>query len=144
MGEVAAAWASGALSLVQAIQVILERSAQQGRTRGAGAMTPHQRVAPTGPARRHPIESGARDLVSIAPRACPDRPDAGILWVPVLAERLMFCFEIMEATPGIEPGYTDLQSVASPLRHVAIPGAGSWLAIANPPDHLNLARQAPK
>ena len=26
----------------------------------------------------------------------------------------------LEATPGIEPGYTDLQSVASPLRHVAI------------------------
>ena len=25
----------------------------------------------------------------------------------------------MEATPGIEPGYTDLQSAASPLRHVA-------------------------
>lgn len=26
---------------------------------------------------------------------------------------------IMEATPGIEPGYADLQSAASPLRHVA-------------------------
>ena len=26
----------------------------------------------------------------------------------------------LEATPGIEPGCTDLQSVASPLRHVAI------------------------
>jgi hypothetical protein len=25
----------------------------------------------------------------------------------------------MEATPGIEPGYADLQSAASPLRHVA-------------------------
>jgi hypothetical protein len=25
----------------------------------------------------------------------------------------------MEATPGIEPGYADLQSDASPLRHVA-------------------------
>jgi hypothetical protein len=25
----------------------------------------------------------------------------------------------MEATPGIEPGFTDLQSAASPLRHVA-------------------------
>lgn len=39
VGEVAAAWACGALSLVQAVQVIQERSAQQGRTRGAGAMT---------------------------------------------------------------------------------------------------------
>ena len=29
----------------------------------------------------------------------------------------------MEASPGIEPGYTDLQSAASPLRHEA--GAGS-------------------
>ena len=25
----------------------------------------------------------------------------------------------MEATPGIEPGFADLQSAASPLRHVA-------------------------
>src|ERR1700761_7623978 len=25
----------------------------------------------------------------------------------------------LEATPGIEPGFTDLQSAASPLRHVA-------------------------
>jgi acyl transferase domain-containing protein/NADPH:quinone reductase-like Zn-dependent oxidoreductase/acyl carrier protein len=38
VGEVAAAWACGALSLEQAVQVILERSAQQGRTRGAGGM----------------------------------------------------------------------------------------------------------
>ena len=30
----------------------------------------------------------------------------------------------MEATSGIEPEYTDLQSAASPLRHVAS-GAGS-------------------
>jgi hypothetical protein len=27
--------------------------------------------------------------------------------------------ERLEATPGIEPGFTDLQSAASPLRHVA-------------------------
>ena len=26
----------------------------------------------------------------------------------------------VEATPGIEPGYADLQSAASPLRHVAL------------------------
>ena len=30
----------------------------------------------------------------------------------------------VEATPGIEPGYTDLQSAASPLRHVASSGRG--------------------
>ena len=30
---------------------------------------------------------------------------------------------LLEATPGIEPGYADLQSAASPLRHVAV-----WLA----------------
>ena len=29
--------------------------------------------------------------------------------------------KVLEATPGIEPGYTDLQSAASPLRHVASP-----------------------
>ena len=30
----------------------------------------------------------------------------------------------LEAWPGIEPGYTDLQSVTSPLRHQAISSAG--------------------
>jgi uncharacterized membrane protein YkvA (DUF1232 family) len=35
-----------------------------------------------------------------------------------------FSIEIMEATPGIEPGYADLQSAASPLRHVA---SGSYV-----------------
>ena len=29
-------------------------------------------------------------------------------------------FMRLEATPGIEPGYADLQSAASPLRHVAV------------------------
>ena len=28
-------------------------------------------------------------------------------------------FKSLEATPGIEPGYTALQAAASPLRHVA-------------------------
>ena len=31
----------------------------------------------------------------------------------------VFCCESLEATAGIEPAYTDLQSAASPLRHVA-------------------------
>jgi phthiocerol/phenolphthiocerol synthesis type-I polyketide synthase C len=39
VGEVAAAWASGALTLEQAVRVIHERSAHQGRTRGQGCMT---------------------------------------------------------------------------------------------------------
>jgi len=39
VGEVAAAWAAGALSLAAATRVIHHRSAQQGRTRGAGQMT---------------------------------------------------------------------------------------------------------
>src|SRR6266404_5277889 len=39
VGEVAAAWASGALSLEQAVRVIHERSAQQARTRGQGCMS---------------------------------------------------------------------------------------------------------
>ena len=34
VGEVAAAWASGALTLEQAVRVIHERSSHQGRTRG--------------------------------------------------------------------------------------------------------------
>jgi phthiocerol/phenolphthiocerol synthesis type-I polyketide synthase C len=39
VGEVAAAWASGALTLDQAVRVIHERSSHQGRTRGKGCMT---------------------------------------------------------------------------------------------------------
>lgn len=39
VGEVAAAWACGALSLEQAVRVIHARSAAQGRTRGSGGMT---------------------------------------------------------------------------------------------------------
>src|SRR5882672_4280051 len=39
VGEVAAAWASGALSLEQAVRVIHARSAHQARTRGQGGMT---------------------------------------------------------------------------------------------------------
>ena len=39
VGEVAAAWASGALTLDQAVRVIHERSSHQGRTRGLGCMT---------------------------------------------------------------------------------------------------------
>ncbi|WP_295390665.1 type I polyketide synthase [uncultured Thiodictyon sp.] len=39
VGEVAAAWACGALTLEAAVAVIHERSAQQGTTRGTGQMT---------------------------------------------------------------------------------------------------------
>ena len=39
VGEVAAAWASGALTLEQAVRVIHERSLHQARTRGHGCMT---------------------------------------------------------------------------------------------------------
>jgi acyl transferase domain-containing protein/NADPH:quinone reductase-like Zn-dependent oxidoreductase/NAD(P)-dependent dehydrogenase (short-subunit alcohol dehydrogenase family)/acyl carrier protein len=39
VGEVAAAWASGALTLEAAVRVIHERSAQQAGTRGKGCMT---------------------------------------------------------------------------------------------------------
>lgn len=38
VGEIAAAWASGALSLADAVHVIYERSAAQGTTRGRGRM----------------------------------------------------------------------------------------------------------
>jgi acyl transferase domain-containing protein/acyl carrier protein len=38
VGEVAAAWAAGALTLEQAVRVIYERSHAQGETRGAGRM----------------------------------------------------------------------------------------------------------
>ncbi|WP_245391875.1 type I polyketide synthase [Salinicola aestuarinus] len=39
VGEVAAAWACGALTLDDAVSVIFHRSAGQGRTRGSGGMT---------------------------------------------------------------------------------------------------------
>jgi phthiocerol/phenolphthiocerol synthesis type-I polyketide synthase C len=39
VGEVAAAWAAGALTLEQAVQVIYHRSALQGQTKGRGQMT---------------------------------------------------------------------------------------------------------
>ncbi|ASF45354.1 type I polyketide synthase [Methylovulum psychrotolerans] len=39
VGEVAAAWACGALSLAAAVQVIFYRSHHQGRTQGSGGMT---------------------------------------------------------------------------------------------------------
>src|SRR3984885_379229 len=39
VGEVAAAWATGALTFDQAVRVIHERSSLQGRTRGQGCMT---------------------------------------------------------------------------------------------------------
>lgn len=39
VGEVAAAWACGALTLMDAVKVIHERSIQQGKTRGEGMMT---------------------------------------------------------------------------------------------------------
>lgn len=39
VGEVAAAWACGALTLEDAVKVIHERSLQQGKTRGEGMMT---------------------------------------------------------------------------------------------------------
>ena len=48
VGEIAAAWAMGALSLEQAVTVIRERSAAQGLTKGSGRMAAvglsHQRV----------------------------------------------------------------------------------------------------
>jgi phthiocerol/phenolphthiocerol synthesis type-I polyketide synthase C len=39
VGEIAAAWACGALTLEQAVEVVAQRSAWQETTRGAGAMT---------------------------------------------------------------------------------------------------------
>jgi acyl transferase domain-containing protein/NADPH:quinone reductase-like Zn-dependent oxidoreductase/acyl carrier protein len=39
VGEVAAAWASGALTLEQAVRVVHERSSHQARTRGQGCMS---------------------------------------------------------------------------------------------------------
>ena len=48
---------------------------------------------------------------------------------------------MLEATPGIEPGYTDLQSAASPLRHVAI--GLDLLAYISPVSSNSLVRAMP-
>jgi len=50
VGEVAAAWASGALALDQAVEVICKRSTEQGRTRGAAgtnSVSSRPRMRPT-------------------------------------------------------------------------------------------------
>ena len=64
VGEVAAAWASGALTLEQAVQVVFHRSAQQGKTKGVGKMTAAAISAED--AGRLIEELGVGDLVCIA------------------------------------------------------------------------------
>jgi acyl transferase domain-containing protein/NADPH:quinone reductase-like Zn-dependent oxidoreductase/NADP-dependent 3-hydroxy acid dehydrogenase YdfG/acyl carrier protein len=64
VGEVAAAWASGALSLAAAVSVIHHRSALQGTTRGTGAMSAVSLAEPQ--ARELLDEIGLADAVSIA------------------------------------------------------------------------------
>lgn len=64
VGEVAAAWASGALSLAAAVSVIHHRSALQGTTRGSGNMTALNMGEPQA---RELLESlGLSERVSIA------------------------------------------------------------------------------
>ena len=56
-----------------------------------------------------------RNRIRVARAADSDRVAGRLHGVGVFSP----CLERMEATPGIEPGFTDLQSAASPLRHVA-------------------------
>ena len=46
----------------------------------------------------------------------------------------------LEATPGIEPGCADLQSAASPLRHVANLEAANYVIV---PHSCQYARRVP-
>jgi phthiocerol/phenolphthiocerol synthesis type-I polyketide synthase C len=64
VGEVAAAWAAGALSLAAAVSVIHHRSALQGTTRGSGRMTAVS-ISETG-ARELLQELGLTEQLSIA------------------------------------------------------------------------------
>ena len=64
VGEVAAAWASGALTLEQAVAVVYHRSALQGVTRGRGTMTAV--AASQESARTLLSEAGLIDSVAIA------------------------------------------------------------------------------
>ncbi|MBC7804060.1 MAG: SDR family NAD(P)-dependent oxidoreductase [Candidatus Parcubacteria bacterium] len=62
VGEMAAAWACGALSLNQAAYLVCERSAWQGTTRGAGAMT----AVGTGAQQLEPLIASLDSRVTIA------------------------------------------------------------------------------
>ena len=64
VGEVAAAWASGALTLDQAVKVVYHRSAEQGKTKGSGGMT----AVSLGPAETEDLltELGLANRVTVA------------------------------------------------------------------------------
>jgi hypothetical protein len=49
---------------------------------------------------------------------------------------------LLEATPGIEPGCADLQSAASPLRHVANLEAANYWIVPHPCQYPRHARGA--
>ena len=65
-----------------------------------------------GPTGRAPVAASAHGVVEPA-----QGREAKCRWNKTLGTSAC---RLLEATPGIEPGYTDLQSAASPLRHVAI------------------------
>ena len=84
VGEVAAAWASGALSLAAAVSVIYQRSMLQGTTRGMGGMTA---VAAGEPHARELLNS--LDLADELPIACLNSSRGVTIAGPVAAlERL--------------------------------------------------------
>ena len=68
-------------------------------------------------------------MVNAAKRSCSDSSRFSLIFVKITAifgvlglstgYAVNVC-ETLEAPPGIEPGYTDLQSAASPLRHGAV------------------------
>lgn len=100
VGEVAAAWACGALSLEQAVRLIHERSLQQGKTKGSGEMTA--------------VALGADELEKILPRIDPKiRPVVAGINSPkssTLAgtpEGLLLCEEIL-ADQGVRFKRLDL------------------------------------
>ena len=69
----------------------------------------------------------ARPHCAAGPNAFPARSQSQFLRLVALVEVAPKSLILwMEATPGIEPGFTVLQTVASPLRHVAIPGRGLY------------------
>jgi phthiocerol/phenolphthiocerol synthesis type-I polyketide synthase C len=64
VGEIAAAWAAGALTLREAVKVIFHRSAVQGRTRGMGRMAA-VRLSPDGARERLEQYGGAVELAAV-------------------------------------------------------------------------------
>jgi acyl transferase domain-containing protein/NADPH:quinone reductase-like Zn-dependent oxidoreductase/acyl carrier protein/SAM-dependent methyltransferase len=120
VGEIAASWAAGALSLAEASRVIVARSAQQQRTQGAGAMAvlgvDAERAAEFLPSVDHKLEIAAINsskMVTVA------GPSGAIDRLKVAAERKDWRFTRLDLD------YAFHSAVLDPVRGDLIATLGS-------------------